>query len=434
MEIVIFAGILLKKIKNKISQLDYFELGNSFLIYYVFIFFLFPLILLFKIPSKYVDYFLSENIEIFNFKVFLYLAMGMVFFVLGNKLLFRGQRDKSYNLFNYELDFNRAPTAFIFVFVLNFINKFIRILGGGYFHLSTSSVFSGSNFYSLIGLFDWFGPLALALAFVYYFRLLTISDKRYKIWRIIAWATFIFEFLYGFLSGSKYRAIIPIIVYLIIRHYIYRKNFLRVFVVVCLILAVLMPVMNFYRNRKAFYDGYLGDGNKKIYGTEQFIIDSSFSRISQSRIIYNVFERTKEFTYGKNLANFFVSLGPPRFLWKNKPVINASGNEFGRKYGILSVDDFGTSVAPTAIGDLYMNFGLAGIVFGMFLIGVLFRFIFDFFIKGEKNIFGVVIYSVFWIQIIKGMEDWIAPVYAGLVKLFIIFLIINYFFKKKKLK
>ena len=81
----------------------------------------------------------------------------------------------------------------------------------------------------------------------------------------------------------------------------------------------------------------------------------------------------------------------------------------------------------------YLNFGVWGIIFGMLFFGTLFRFIFDFFIgKSNFSLSGIVIYSIFWIQIIKGTEDWIAPVWAGLVKLFVILLIIHLFLAKDK--
>ena len=84
------------------------------------------------------------------------------------------------------------------------------------------------------------------------------------------------------------------------------------------------------------------------------------------------------------------------------------------------------------VGDWYMNFGLAGIILGMFFMGMLFRLIYEYLIKRTGISFsGVMIYSILWLNIIKGMEDWIAPVYAGLVKIFILLLIIHYFLIKR---
>ncbi len=133
------------------------------------------------------------------------------------------------------------------------------------------------------------------------------------------------------------------------------------------------------------------------------------------------------------MLNFFISLGPPRFIWKNKPIISGGGNEFGRQIGVLNPDDYTTSIAPNIVGDWYMNFGLAGIIFGMFFFGAIFRFIYDCLIKNTGGVFsGAMIYSIIWIQIIKGSEDFIAPVWAGLVKLLVILIIIHFALTNKK--
>lgn len=427
-------NIYFKKIKEKITSFDFFELGNSSLLYYILIFGLLPLVIILNPNSKYVKYILAQSAPTFDIWIFIYLLIGILSLWAGYKFFnFKNLTFKIFNVFNKDWNYKNFFVVFSVIFLINLFIKVIRILNNGYFHYSKSLEFVSGKFYSLIGLLDWLGPIALAMAFAYYFYLYKINDCRYKIWQIIAYAVFAIEFFYGFFSLSKFSAIIPIIIYLIIKQYVYNKSFLRIIIAGLLIFFVLMPIINFYKSRINFYSY---DVNKeKIFEVKdknQFVIDSSIGRINQSKIIFNIFEKTDKFLYGKSLVNFFISLGPPRFIWKNKPIINASGNEFGRKYGILSPDNFQTSIGPTIVGDLYMNFGLFGIMFGMLFFGALFRVIFDSLIdKINISLSGVVIYSVFWIQIIKGFEDSIAPVYAGLVKLFVILLILHYFLIKK---
>ncbi len=50
------------------------------------------------------------------------------------------------------------------------------------------------------------------------------------------------------------------------------------------------------------------------------------------------------------------------------------GQEFGHRYEILSTDDFGTSINLPLLVEFYANFGLSGVVLGMFLLGLLYRF------------------------------------------------------------
>jgi hypothetical protein len=137
--------------------------------------------------------------------------------------------------------------------------------------------------------------------------------------------------------------------------------------------------------------------------------------------------------YGSSLREVLLSFSPPRFLWENKPEsANVKSNEFGHKIGILTSDDNVTGIGPTVIGDWYMNFGIIGIIAGMFLTGMIFRAIYNYFIiETGVSSAGILIYSVVWIQLIKGIEDWIAPIYVGLFRLLAILLIIHLFLVKK---
>lgn len=429
----------LNNIKTAIKNLDFFELGNSFVFYFILMFGIMPLAAFFRLPSKYVEYFINQDISIFNAKIFTFLLIGILFFILGYKFFnFQRTTEKISQIFKKEWSFKRTLRVFLIVFFFGFIIKSIKIFSDGYSHIERSQNFVNSPFYSLIGLLDWLGPTALAIAFIYYFYLFKIGDLRYKIWKFIALSVFIFEFGYGFFSSSRFSAIIPIMIYLITRHYVYRRDFRRTIIIIVLILFVLMPIQNFYRTPQNLFAGYSVLTNHHYKTTSlsvsQYAFDSSIARISQSWILSAIFEKNDEFLYGQTFKEFLTSFGPPRFIWKNKPLsINHYGNEFGRHFGILNSDDFVTSIGPTIIGDWYMNFGLPGIIFGMLFFGAIFRFIYDCLIKNTGGSFsGVIIYSVIWIQIIKGTEDFIAPVWAGLVKLLVILIVIHFALATKK--
>jgi hypothetical protein len=60
----------------------------------------------------------------------------------------------------------------------------------------------------------------------------------------------------------------------------------------------------------------------------------------------------------------------PRIIWPNKPQVNR-GAWFSVYVGFARSEDRGFSLAMTAVGELYWNFGLLGVFPGMFLIGSL---------------------------------------------------------------
>jgi oligosaccharide repeat unit polymerase len=64
----------------------------------------------------------------------------------------------------------------------------------------------------------------------------------------------------------------------------------------------------------------------------------------------------------------------PRFIWKNKPK-EEWGNFWGKRYNVLASNDKGTSWNFPVINEFYANFGMAGVAFGMFLLGFLAKFL-----------------------------------------------------------
>lgn len=77
------------------------------------------------------------------------------------------------------------------------------------------------------------------------------------------------------------------------------------------------------------------------------------------------------FTY-RSLTGALV----PRFLWPDKPS-KTLGQDFGHRYGYLSVRDEDTSINLPVVVEFYINYGTAGVLLGMLALGVLLRMIDD---------------------------------------------------------
>lgn len=428
------------KFLNKInfSNLDIFSLGNSAIAYYFIIFYLMPILAFLGVSIKF-----APASLIIPYKALGYVAVGLVFFIIGyfNKLPVLASK-KLPNNFGRKWNFSKALWVFGIIFLFGLVIKAARIFGGGYYHIEVSPFFVQGPFYNLIGTLDWLSYIALAIAFISYFQLKKIGDYRYKIWRFLAWGSLLFEIFYALPSCSRMEIITPLIIYLIVRWYILEKNFWNIFLVAGMIAIFVFPVGNICRHPKALI-GYQENSTfsgespvSLVLNSGRFAADSFLSRINQSVILSAIINNPQPLEYGKSLREILFVFGPPRFIWENKPLsVNASGNDLGHRLGILGSDNHITSIGPTIVGDWFINFGLAGIIFGMLLIGMLFRLIYEYLIKCTgMSLSGVMIYSVFWIQIIKGMEDWIAPVYVGLIRMFIILLIIHFLISEKQQK
>jgi len=88
----------------------------------------------------------------------------------------------------------------------------------------------------------------------------------------------------------------------------------------------------------------------------------------------------------KNLFYDFV----PRVIWHNKPIVSNIGLWFSRIY---CDSPHRAWSGPSIFGDLYRNFGYLGIPFGMFVLGILLRIIYErLIIRGNGNAFAVLVY------------------------------------------
>ena len=75
----------------------------------------------------------------------------------------------------------------------------------------------------------------------------------------------------------------------------------------------------------------------------------------------------------------------PRFIMPDKPA-EVSGSWFGHHYGIISLENTTTSVNLPQIVELYGNFGLVGVIVGMFLFGLIFRLLIEMYVHPGMGI------------------------------------------------
>lgn len=109
-------------------------------------------------------------------------------------------------------------------------------------------------------------------------------------------------------------------------------------------------------------------------GGEQFRAQSFLERVSLKSSIETVAERVGqdvEYQRGSTLLPMLAAF-VPRVVWPDKPDA-AAGQVFNREFGISIYRD--VYISPTHLGELYWNFGWAGVLIGMTLIGGLLGFV-----------------------------------------------------------
>lgn len=437
----------LKQIKIRIADFNIFRLGESTIFYHLVIFYLVPFVSLFNPPIKFI--FVNYKIP---WEALGYVAMGILMFATGYFIPFgKNFAKKIPNFLAGAWNLKRAKIAFWAIFFIGAVSKIIRYFGGGYFIKTYLNLLFGQNvFYSLFGYLDWFYYIALVIALINYYQLKKAGDKNYQTWKLLAFGSLSIEIIYWLASCSRLAIITPILLYLLVRSFLYKFNYKQIILVGIGIVLVLFPfgnicrhpmILNAYQifkipvNENENNDWLVNLRNIDIVNAGGFAVNSFLYRMNQSLIFSKILDAPPALiaSYSSSFSNFLATLGPPRFLWKNKPLsLNVLGNEFGRRIEVLASDDFVTSIGPAYIGDFYIKFGIWGVILGMFLMGVFFRFIYVFLMEPAiASPSGLMVYGIFWIQIMKGSEDWIAPVWAGLVKFFVILFVIHLFIKER---
>ncbi|MGC4065901.1 MAG: hypothetical protein QM784_14875 [Polyangiaceae bacterium] len=89
------------------------------------------------------------------------------------------------------------------------------------------------------------------------------------------------------------------------------------------------------------------------------------------RMLGAIVETTGRTTPFENGGTYVWALqtAVPRFIWPEKPDMSV-GNVVGHKYLVIAEDDEVTAISPGLIGEMYMNFGYVGAIFGMFVLGI----------------------------------------------------------------
>lgn len=238
------------------------------------------------------------------------------------------------------------------------------------------------------------------------------------------------EVFYSFFGGMAGNIIRPIIFVLLA--YMKVKKRIPLIPIVLVAVFFILYVVPFVKTFRAQYwygadaktsinyaQGLLSDKNN--LSTKQ---DETLKRLSNSlEMAVICYEMRKEgrkvSSYHQDLSGYF-SRFVPRSLWPNKPVVNY--NEIGREIGMLSPNDYVTSIGLTFIGGLIMDSGTFGVIAGMFLLGILVRIMWHWFvIRSDGNMFAFAIYSIIIYRVIFP-EDFYAILHS-----IIAFIIYAYF-------
>lgn len=186
---------------------------------------------------------------------------------------------------------------------------------------------------------------------------------------------------------------------LVCYHYVRKRvKFLSILILIVFLISFLV-VYGQYRDftqqgfqiKKAGFKLKIG-----IEATYHYFMNN-FDQLNHFKDIIKYVPDRLSYQYGKTYLNFLVK-PIPSFIWEGKP--QGAGrvvtqNLYPKAHALQ------VTIAPSILGELYLNFHLMGILSGMFLFGIICRALYLFLKKNEKNK-NVILFYVFCLPSIIG--------------------------------
>ena len=113
----------------------------------------------------------------------------------------------------------------------------------------------------------------------------------------------------------------------------------------------------------------------------QALIEVASMRLAQFTVFGEVIEDTPALVPFWEGQSFYPILFKPipRFIMPDKPE-EVSGSWFGHRYGLITQENTTTSINLPQIVELYGNFGLIGVIVGMFIFGLIYRLVLEMYV------------------------------------------------------
>jgi hypothetical protein len=201
--------------------------------------------------------------------------------------------------------------------------------------------------------------------------------------------------------------------------------------VTLLVVFVIFPFVLYYRNDSTDYrvapeDAFSSAVPKTFerplgnVAAEGFV--ATFSRFSDAASLAEIVRREPSFSSrapGETLI-WTVEGVVPRAILHSKADPGKFGNEFGRTYGLNTSNNYITSIAVTQPGELYMSFGVLGVLL-MLVVGAAYRGIGDYLGARGDDPGVLAIYAALSWPILSSHEVILANGLVGVLKILVAF-------------
>ncbi|MEI8175599.1 MAG: hypothetical protein WCG78_01895 [Candidatus Omnitrophota bacterium] len=249
------------------------------------------------------------------------------------------------------------------------------------------------------------------------------------------------EMLYGVLAGFSSMVLAPIA--LVCVAYIKATKKIPVVTIAIVVLLFATFVIPFTKTFRSYYwagsdikvslHNTLEDLSNKDRMEDQRTV--AVGRIGNSvQLAVTCYQKKEEGVMVKTYASLFDYLCQfiPRFMWPNRPSVNY--NRVGKELGLLNPDDNTTSCGLTLIAAFIINNGFIGVVIGMFFVGALIRFLWEWLMvrSGENLMTFLIYFQLLKVWVFEDQEFFVA-LHATIAFVLYTYFMLG-FINKKKLK
>lgn len=395
--------------------------------------------------NEFINEFVETNVQAlipqFLDKTLLLCLSGIIAFLVGyywksyNKNEFNKQ-----TVVNYRIDSGKVYILAVITFVIGMSAKLVQLyygyLGGW---ISGEYQVEGSVqlFYYLENLlqFSW-----VLIVFLFYYNRDAKQNNPIFLFSMLGLIFFV-----TFLGGSKYFLIILMLFTIIIRHCFYKRARIKhIAVVFSLILIIVFPITNAYRNVTQFGDIKLKSIESDIRHTtdkmrhnikseleKQSFLIASLQQVTNRfsgfdgtmAIIYALSEGITDYQYGEGVLTIFKIIIPSAIYPGKYDYPNYQGRVIRTLFGHDPETAIG--ISASAVGDFYWDFHIFGILFGMFFTGAIMRKMYRRYFAEAKNPFDKLIYIIIYPLMLFVIEAWLYMSYGQIIR----FLVILFLFR-----